>query len=189
MFYHASQTKEIKILEPRESNHGIPLIYFSDKRENILVYLSNAVEKYCRETEFNYSGKWSKWGPYGFDTLGRQQIEEYYKDALIDTYKGVSGYIYSTDFIEQASLKIEIPNAFVTDKNTKVKECEYVSDAYEEILKAEQEGLVTVVRYDEFISKRKNWLEEIVNSEYRDSEEHPEYRHFLKGKFGEFIKC
>ena len=48
MYYHASSVPGIEVLEPRISNHGIPLIYFSKKRENVLVYLSNAVEKYCR---------------------------------------------------------------------------------------------------------------------------------------------
>ena len=43
ILYHASQIVGIKILEPRVSNQNIPLIYFSGKRENTLVYLSNAV--------------------------------------------------------------------------------------------------------------------------------------------------
>ncbi len=69
MYYHASPIQGISRLEPRVSNHGIPLIYFSKKRENVLVYLSNAVEKYCRDTGFSYDGKWEKWGPYGFNNL------------------------------------------------------------------------------------------------------------------------
>lgn len=48
MYYHASRTGNIKKLEPRISNHGIPLVYFSTKPENTLVYLSNAVEKFCK---------------------------------------------------------------------------------------------------------------------------------------------
>ena len=48
MYYHASSVQGITRLEPRVSNHGIPLIYFSTKRENTLVYLSNSLEKYCR---------------------------------------------------------------------------------------------------------------------------------------------
>ena len=52
MYYHASQTGGIRCLEPRLSQHGAPLVYFSSKRENVLVYLSNAVEKCCRETGF-----------------------------------------------------------------------------------------------------------------------------------------
>ena len=35
MFYHASPIKGIVQLEPRISNHSIPLIYFSKKRENV----------------------------------------------------------------------------------------------------------------------------------------------------------
>ena len=62
MYYHASSIGNIKTLEPRISNHGIPLIYFSKKRENVLVYLSNAIEKYCKETSFEYEGIWQKWG-------------------------------------------------------------------------------------------------------------------------------
>ena len=42
-FFHESHTKNIKILKPNISNHNIPLIYFSDKRENVLVYLSNDI--------------------------------------------------------------------------------------------------------------------------------------------------
>ena len=82
MYYHASAIGTIKQLEPKTSNHGIPLIYFSKKRENVLVYLSNAVEKYCRETGFSYEGIWQKWGSYGFDTKGIQRLEEYYPDAI-----------------------------------------------------------------------------------------------------------
>ena len=66
MYYHASQIKNIKILEPRISNHNKPLIYFSKKRENVLVYLSNAIEKYAKENGFEYNGIFSKWGPYSF---------------------------------------------------------------------------------------------------------------------------
>ena len=42
MYYHASSVKGITRLTPQSSNHGIPLVYFSTKRENVLVYLSNS---------------------------------------------------------------------------------------------------------------------------------------------------
>ena len=87
MYYHASPIANIKILEPRISNHDVPLVYLSAKRENVLVYLSNAVEKYCKETGFSYTGNWSKWGPYGFDQSGKLVMEEYYPDALFETYQ------------------------------------------------------------------------------------------------------
>ena len=33
MYYHASQKKNIKVLEPRISNHNKPLVYFSNKKK------------------------------------------------------------------------------------------------------------------------------------------------------------
>lgn len=95
LLYHASPVAGIQVLEPRISNHGDPRIYFSEKRENTLVYLCNAIEKFCKETGFQYNGRWQKWGPYGFTSDHRFQFQEYYPGALEETYKGVSAYIYT----------------------------------------------------------------------------------------------
>ena len=80
MYYHASNVKGIKVLEPRVSNHKVPRIYFSEKRENVLVYLSNAIEKYCKETNFEHIGIWTTWASYGFKD-GILELQEYYPNA------------------------------------------------------------------------------------------------------------
>jgi len=189
MFYHASQTGGIKVLEPRISNHNISLVYFSSKRENVLVYLSNAVEKYCKEKHFQYNGIWSKWGSYGFDKNGILQFEEYYPNALEETYEGVSGFIYSCEKIEQyADFELKIPNAFVSAKKTPVTNCEYIDNALDEILKAQNDGLIKIVRYGDFIQKREKWLKRIVRTEYEEAESHPEYRFFLRDKFPDYLE-
>ncbi len=41
VFFHASRVPNIKTLTPHLSEHNKPLVYFSSKRENVLVYLSN----------------------------------------------------------------------------------------------------------------------------------------------------
>lgn len=187
-YFHASQVKDIKILEPRISNHNMPLIYFSDKRENVLVYLSNAIEKTCKEENFPHEGIWHKWGPYGFEQDGRLRFEEYYPNALEDTYKGVSGYIYSCSQIEQNhELEIGIPNAYVSSSSVEVDACEYVKDAYEELIQAESNGLITILRYDEFIKKRGNWLQRVIKEEYEHNPSLPEYRFFLECKFRDIL--
>lgn len=183
MYYHASQTAGLKLLEPRVSNHGVPLVYFSTKRENVLVYLSNAVEKYCRETGFSYDGPWKKWGPYGFDKDGRLRLEEYYPGALESTYRNVSAYIYSVSQIEPAELSIEIPDAAVTSSPVQVEHCEFVPDALEAILQAEREGLITILRYEELTENMLAWNERTARQEYAEAADHPEYRHFLLGNF------
>lgn len=188
MYYHASPVKNIEILTPRISNHNIPLIYFSDKRENVLVYLSNAVEKFCKEQNFEYNGFWYKWGAYGFKD-GILCFEEYYPNALEETYKEVSGYIYyCNEIIEENTIDIKIPNAHISSKATKVNFCEFIEDAYEEILLAEKAGKIHIIRYEQFIEKRKAWLERVIEEEYSSIEDHPEYRFFLKNKFGDILR-
>ena len=187
MFYHASPVKGITCLEPRISNHGIPLIYFSRKRENVLVYLSNAIEKYCRETGFEYDGKWQKWGSYGFDKDGRLRLEEYYENARISTYKGVSGYIYSAEEITDSGFAVNIPDAIASSAPVRVSAVEFVPDAYEAILQAEREGLITILRYEEMPDRMREWNEKTIREEYEGASDRPEYRHFLRGNFPNII--
>ena len=190
MFFHTSQIGKIKTLEPRISNNNIPLIYFSDKRENVLVYLSNAVEKVCKEKHFKFNGLWHKWGSYGFEKDGRLRFEEYYPNALEDTYKGIGGYIYSCNQITPyQKLDIKIPNTFITAQKTTVDNCEFIPDAYNEMINAEANGLITILRYNEFISniKRKEWLKKTIIDEYRNNSAHPDYRFFLESRFSTII--
>ena len=183
MFYHASQVGGITQLEPRVSDHHIPLVYFSTKRENTLVYLSNAIEKYCRETGFAYEGIWKKWGPYGFTKDGIQQLQEYYPDALEKTYKGVSGYIYSAESITDSGFEIRIPDAASSSTPVKVTGSEFVPDAYAAILEAEEKGLISIMRFNEMPEKMREWNRRTILQEYEEAVDHPEYRHFLEGNF------
>ena len=182
MYYHASPTLGITALEPRRSNHGVPLVYFSKKRENTLVYLSNAVEKFCRETGFPHAGPWTKWGPYGFRD-GALLLEEYYPGALEDTYRGVSGYIYQAAAIPEVSREIGIPDAAVSDRPVPVDRAEFVPDALEAILAAERAGLVRLIRYGEQPPEKLVWIEKTIRAEYDGGSARPEYRHFLQNKF------
>ena len=189
MYYHASRRQGIRVLEPRVSNHGVPLIYFSDRRENVLPYLSNAVAKYCRETGFAHKGPWTKWASYGFNAQGILRLEEYYPNATEETYRGVSGYIYQVRKIYPTADDIQIPHAFATAQPVEVCGCEYIPDAYEAILEAERAGDIEIARYErlaadpEFVS----WNRETIQREYDQAVHQPDYRHFLRGKF-DFVK-
>ena len=183
MYFHASPIEGIKILKPQISEHGVPLIYFSKKRENVLVYLSNAIEKYCKETGFAYSGKWTKWGPYGFNKDGTQRIEEYYPNALLDTYKGVSGYIYGVKTITDSLFPLQIPDAATSREPTPVAYCEFIPDAYEAIRVAEKAGLISIQRYEDMSRVQLEWCERMVRREYEKAVNQPEYRYFIEGKF------
>ena len=187
LYYHASSVPGIKQLEPAVSEHGVPLVYLSRKRENVLVYLSNAVEKYCRETGFEYNGRYRKWGPYGFGSDGILYLEEYYPDALGKTYKGVSGYIYIADDITDSGFDTGITDTITSSVPVEVSAAEFVPDALDAILQAEEKGLIRIVRYREMSDKKKIWLERVIREEYVSSADHPEYRHFLRGCFPEIV--
>ena len=188
MYYHASPINGIEVLEPHISNHGVPLIYFSKKRENVLVYLSNAIEKYCKETGFEYNGIWQKWAAYGFDKDGRQRIEEYYPNALEKTYKGVCGYIYIAENIAETDFQTNIPDAAVSDSVVTVSGIEFVPDAYEAIIEAESKGLVSIMRYEDMPDKMREWNRRTIIEEYEKAQEHPEYRYFLRAHFTEILE-
>ncbi len=187
MFFHASPIGGIQQLEPRVSNHNIPLIYFSKKRENTLVYLSNAIEKYCKDTGFDYQGTWQKWGSYGFNEDGILRLEEYYPNALEETYKGVSGYIYRAETIADSGFEVQIPDAATSSEPVSVSGVEFVPDAYEAILEAERNGLIRILRYENAPDAMKNWLRKVIPEEYANATEHPEYRYFLKNKLVEYL--
>ena len=189
ILYHASPIKGITQLKPKISNHGIPLIYFSKKRENVLVYLSNAIEKYCLEKGFAHDGSYEKWGPYGFDEYGRFQLQEYYPDALKSTYQGVSGYIYGVcdEELSESGVDVHISDAVTSRNPVKVFDTEFVADAYEAILQAEKEGLISIMRYKEMSAEMRGWLVESIRNEYEGAIQHPEYQFFLRGNFPDIL--
>ena len=61
-------------------------------------------------------------------------------------------------------------------------------DAYEAILAAEREGLITIMRYEEMPERMREWNVRTIREEYEEAADHPEYRHFLKGNFTEILK-
>lgn len=183
MLYHASQTPDIEIIEPHISNHKKPLAYFSEKRENTLVYLSNAVQKHCRETGFAYDGIFTKWATYGFNKEGVLVLDEYYPNASRETYKGVSGYIYSA--AEKSCEPLSgIPFAYISYDPVKAECCEYIPDAYAALLQAAEEGKIIMNSYENNSPGKLEWIHKTVREEYSDLGITPEYKYFLKCKFG-----
>ena len=57
------------------------------------------------------------------------------------------------------------------------------------MINAEANGLITILRYNEFISniKRREWLKKNIIDEYRNNNAHPDYRFFLESRFSAII--
>ena len=182
MYYHASNIGGLKVLKPHISNHGKSWVYFSSKRENILVYLSNAVEKHIKDKHNRALKKYEKWASYGITEDGRVRIEEYYPNAMIETFKGASGYIYSVNNIADPKPLRGIKDVYVTQDEVNVDAYEYVADAYEEMIKAEQQGKIVIERFETITDKKREWIEKSILNEYNNTD-NEDYKEFLLDKF------
>lgn len=187
MLYHASSTPDIKTLLPHTSNHGKPLVYFSSKRENVLVYLSNAVELFARENGLLSNLPMCKWASYGFDKNGILQLDEYYPDATRQTYSGISGYIYTVEDTDSAAPMDDIPFAFISKSPVNTVKCEFVPDAYQALLTAEKEGKIKINPYKNNSAKMLEWIKKVITEEYNSHTDDVIYRAFLKDKFHHFL--
>jgi len=182
VFYHASNVGDLKVLKPHVSNHGEPLVYFSSKRENVLVYLCNAVEKYIYEKYGRPMKIYEKWASYGITDDGRVRIEEYYPNATKETFEGVSGYIYSVDNLDNAKPLRGIKDAFVISHQVEIDGSEFVQDVYAEMLKAESEGKIVIERFEDITQQKKEWIKKTIRNEYK-STDNDDYKEFLSAKF------
>ena len=182
MFYHASNVADIKTLIPFSSGHGTPLVYFSAKKENTLVYLSNPVEKYCKEIGFEPSERYYRFMSYRFTEDNILEILEYWPNALKETYKGVSGYIYATSHIPSTQ-PMDIPYVIASETPVTIESFEYVPDAYLAIKQAEEEGKIKIARYYENNAEVLEQIKKLVCREYKKSQTIPSYKAFLEAKF------
>ncbi|MBQ8797941.1 MAG: hypothetical protein IJZ55_00080 [Lachnospiraceae bacterium] len=182
MFYHASNTAGIQTLNPYSSSHGKPLVYFSSKKENTLVYLSNPVEKHCKEIVFEPSERYYRFMSYRFTKDNILEILEYWPNALEETYKGVSGYIYATSHIPSTHT-MDIPYVIASETPVTIESFEYVPDAYLAIKQAEEEGKIKIVRYHENNADSLEQIKKLIYREYEKAQAIPEYKIFLEAKF------
>ena len=167
-----------------ENLTGLQYIYlvcdlFGVKKEERLPL----IEKYCKESGFVHNGKWHKWASYGFDSDGVLVLDEYYPNATEDTYKGVSGYIYSAENVCVNEESLNINNAVTSSFPVPVSDVEFIEDAYAELIDAEKVGLIKIRRYEEMSDKMLRWIEKTIRDEYKNAENEADYRHFLKAKF------
>ena len=186
MFYHASNIADIKTLIPFSSGHGKPLVYFSTKKENTLVYLSNPVERYCREIGFEPSDRYYRFMSYRFTEDNVLEILEYWPNALEETYAGVSGYIYTSSHIPNAQT-MDIPYVIAGETPVAIETFEYVPDAFLAIKQAEEEGKIKIVRYQENSADSLDKIKKLVFREYEKAQSIPAYKAFLEAKFYNFL--
>lgn len=181
IFYHASPVPNIEELLPFKSNHGT-YVYFSSKKANILVYLSNPIEKFHKDNNIPHEGKFSKWASYGFKD-GKPVLEEYYPNATEDGYKGVGAYIYYCHDNDDIKLLNDLQDVYVSEKPVKPFKVEYIPDVYEAILEAEKAGDLSIMRFENADKKRLAWIKKYMQEIYDHTYMYDTHRNFMESKF------
>lgn len=112
------------------------------------------------------------------------RIEEYYPNAIKETYVGKSGYTYTCKEPKEYTNPTNIYCAVVTKEEVDV---EYIEDVYQKILEYEKEGILEIKRYGdtsrEYIKRIEGYLiDDIEKYNLRNSLDN-NYAIFLKAKF------
>ena len=181
--YHASKVANLDALKPDFSRYGEELVYFSTVRENTLVYLGNAIERYCLDNNIDYHDTYRKWTTYGFTDAGMLCLDEYYPNAIEETYKGEHGYVYCVEKVANAKMLDGIRNVVVTNEIQKICSCEYIEDAHVALLKAVEENKIMLKRYEEHSEEKIENIKKIVINEYANFTSDKVYQKFLSAKF------
>ena len=182
MLYHASNISGIRTLLPSSSGHANPLVYFSSKKENTLVYLSNPVERYCKSIGYEHTGRYYRFMSYRFAKNNLLEILEYWPNALEETYKGVSGSIYTVSHVPNLQT-IDLPYVFASAVPVEPDSFELIPDAYHAILEAESAMQIKIVRHNELNEETLEQIKNLVCREYKKAQALPEYKLFLETKF------
>ena len=181
-FYHGSNFPGIKQLEARSKLHNSEeeVVYLTDCLPYALFYIWDAEHN-------GYSGKhvtaWVK--------DGVAYYEEQFPEQLKTFYQGVAGSLYCIS--ENANIKPVDgrENLYYCPVDISVTKEEQISDIYDELLKFEAEGTLTVLRYNEQSPERQKELINliagfIIQANY--FKDNKEQQNFMKKYFKESWK-
>lgn len=169
-YYHGSPIAGISVLNPYVSNHNKSFVYVSTNEVVSTFYMVK-----------------NNWYTYGFCKGSSAPIyTEYYKDALIDTYKNKVGYLYECENIKSLTNPTNINCAFVCEDSVPIKKCSVVDDIYEKLINHEKRGELKIERYEYLSPKQLDNIRNIVVNEIIDGnllKKNNEYTDFIKARF------
>lgn len=176
LLYHGSNTPDLQTLTPRQADHDKPYLYMSTSKIIAGFYLINAVERPYY------------WFPYGFEKDGTPHYHEWYPNALQEVAKGTTGYIYTVDIKEEATLPLaNIPCARLCTRSVPVVNCLKISDCYQWFLDHLQAGSFVLKKYETKTPEEISFFEQQVLADLcrQNMRANPDcsYAKFIQDKF------
>ena len=134
--YHGTITGGIRTLKPFAhplSNLQHPVVYLSTIKALSAIYIWN---------------RGYKWMTYEIRDDGMPVYNETFKDGLLYFYNGVKGYIYACEADFYPEKNNPRNNVVISEEPVKVRGVEIVENAYERILKFENDGELIINYFD-----------------------------------------
>ncbi|MBQ9264523.1 MAG: hypothetical protein IJ189_10035 [Clostridia bacterium] len=154
MLYHGSVIKNLSVIQANSPSHATNglVAYFTEDRGYALVC--------CRTRKENFV-------TMGLRDDGKQHYFERFPHQLEALYRNKEGYLYLLqDRFDMVNTK---GHTWECSHDVLVRQCEYIPDVYEEILKEESRRHVVIHRYDKIDQKEQkmhaNWVKEHINDE------------------------
>lgn len=173
--YHGSKIGGIEALRPFMSNHGRPYVYLTNSQVLAAIYAANPMERP------------NGWFPYWWSKDGKLHYDEYYSGQLEEIYRGRTGYVYTC----QGDYPVleKMPWVYLSEGEAPVCECRVIPDLYEQLLKFEAEGRLTIRRWAEHPPERRAAFLRVIKQSLQDHEPSSphaeEYRNFVYARFPE----
>ncbi len=148
--YHGSSISGISQIHANSRLHGtddVKVVYLTDNRAYALFYIWDA-EHNIRQGK-HVTG-WIKDGTVYY--------EEQFPEQLSAFYKGVSGYVYYTEYNETFRPVEDHESMWYGIKDAEVVKADYITDVYEEICRYENLGRLKIIHYNDVPVSRLNDL-------------------------------
>lgn len=141
ILYHGSSIPNIEVLDPLLANDEKKSVFLTHSKVLATIYSHNPL---TRPNGF-FSYWWSKDGKLYYD--------EYFENQLEAIYAGQKGYVYECEG-EYPQME-RMPWVYLSEGKVPVVNCIEIPNIYEQLLRYEQEGLLTVQRWSEVSPKQR----------------------------------
>lgn len=173
--YHGSSIGNIETLLPFMSNHGNPYVYLTDSEVLAAIYAANPMKRP------------NGWFPYWWSKDGQLYYDEYYENQMEEIYRGKAGYVYTCEADLPAMDKM--PWVFLSEGEVPVLQCRAIPDLYEQLLKYEADGRLTIRRWADHTPERRAVFLRVIRQSLQEhasgSPHSQEYREFVYTRFPE----
>lgn len=173
ILYHGSNVPNIESLRPFSSNHGKPYVYLTHSKVLAAIYSHNPL---TRPNGF-FSYWWSRDGKLYYD--------EYFENQLEVIYSGQKGYVYECEG-EYPQME-RMPWVYLSEEKVPVVRCVEIPNIYEQLLRYEGEGRLTVQRWSNVSPKQREVWENVVKRSLAQTDlttpSGMEYYEFIKAHF------